>query len=282
MSELTYGAVHLRTKDRVALIESLHAVLGAEGYVFRPGGRRAGAKGAEAKGAEAKGARRYLLLPPRKGWTTLLLEEPRETRAMARDLAITGLSALAFVHVDDLLAFGYDAYAPGGELIDAYHSCPDAEKGFDEDDASEEERERTRGNPSALAAGFGLPPEPFAALEKPLKAARIESLRDHYPTSAADAEGALTRLLKALGLPSEIEGFDELWELGLFEEEEAELRALVYGPKPVPKQQGKLAALFGKRAPAPQADRDDDDSDDDDDDDDKSDLEDSRDDDDRA
>lgn len=249
MSELSYGAVHLRTKDRVALIEHLHAVLGAEGYVFRPGGRD----------AQAKGARRYLLLPPRKGWTTLLPERASEARALARDLATLGLSTLAFVHVDDLLAFGYDAYGPGGELIDAYHSCPDAEKGFDDEDADELELERTRGNPAALAAGLGLPPEPFAKVGDALGSVRIESLREHYPSGAADADAARLTLLKALGLPSEEEGFDELWELGLFEEEEAELRALVYGPKPVPKQPGGLRGFFGGRAqPDPDEDPDDD------------------------
>lgn len=225
MSELSYGAVHVRETDRVALIENLHAVLGASGFKFRPGGKE----------ASARDARRFLLMPPAGGWTTVLPEEPAWTRELAKDLATAGAPTIAVVHVDDDLAFGYEAFAKGGTLIDAYHSCPDAEKGFDEADASEAELARTKGEPQKLASAFGLAAELFAEAAPVMAKSRIENLRDHDPIGSeyGDCTEARRLLMRALGLPEVEEGFPELWDLGLFEEagpSDAELRALVYGP----------------------------------------------------
>lgn len=225
MSELSYGAVHVRETDRVALIENLHAVLGASGFKFRPGGKE----------ANARDARRFLLMPPSGGWTTVLPEEPAWARELAKDLATAGAPTIALVNVDDDLAFGYEAYDKGGSLIDAYHSCLDAEKGFDEADASEAELARSKGQPEKLAGAFGLAAELFAEAAPVMAKARIENLRDHDPIGSdyGDCSEARRLLLRALGLPEVEEGFPELWDLGLFEEagpSDAELRALVYGP----------------------------------------------------
>ncbi len=225
MSELSYGAVHVRETDRVALIDNLHAALGASGFKFRPGGKE----------ASARDARRFLLMPPSGGWTTVLPEDPTWARELAKDLATAGAPTIALVHVDDDLAFGYEAYARGGTLLDAYHSCPDAEKAFDEADSSEAELARTKGDPQKLAGAFGLAAELFAEAAPALAEARIENLRDHDPIGAkyGDCTEPRRLLMRALGLPELEEGFPELWDLGLFEEagpSDAELRALVYGP----------------------------------------------------
>jgi len=225
MSELSYGAVHVRETDRVALIENLHAALGASGFKFRPGGKE----------ASARDARRFLLMPPSGGWTTVLPEDPTWARELAKDLATAGAPTIALVHVDDDLAFGYEAYARGGTLLDAYHSCLDAEKGFDEADASEAELARTKGDPQKLAGAFGLAAELFAEAAPVMAKSRIENLRDHDPIGSeyGDCTEARRLLMRALGLPELEEGFHELWDLGLFEEaapSDAELRALVYGP----------------------------------------------------
>ncbi|MGE0710138.1 MAG: hypothetical protein AB7N76_07360 [Planctomycetota bacterium] len=237
MGQIDSAAIHLRTRDRVKLIDALRALCQAEG--LRP-------VLGEARERPPRGARRFLLLPPAGQWTTLVPEDAGRARDLARDLSLAGeVPALAVLLVDDGFAFAYEAYDAKGKEVDAYHSCPDAELPFGAPDVPDAELDRTRGEPSKLSA-LGVSPEAIEKVAPVLADARIERLADHDVSKGkyADAERPLGIFNKALGLGDALEeGFDALWDLGLEEEGEADLRYLVYAP---PKEQQGLRGLWGR------------------------------------
>ena len=224
MGEVTSAAIHVRSRDRVALIDALGAVLGAEGLEPRPAARD--------DPEPPAGGVRLLVLPSSGAWTAVLPERAALAQRIAGDLALAAKAPLPTLRlIDDTFAFAYEAYSAGGELIDAYHSCPDAEKGYGEADASDEELERTRGQVEKLSA-LGVDGE-LAELAEVLRDARIERLADHDVGGSrfVDAEEPCRLFRERLGLGEQAdEGFDALWELGLDLGDEDALRYLVYAP----------------------------------------------------
>ena len=224
MGEVTSAAIHVRSRDRVALIDALGAVFGAEGLEPRPSARD--------DPEPPQGGVRLLVLPSSGPWTAVLPERPALAQRIASDLALAAKAPLVTLRlIDDAFAFAYEAYGPGGDLLDAYHSCPDAEKGYGEADASDEELERTRGQAEKLSA-LGVEGD-LGELASVLKDARIERLADHDVGSSrfVDAEEPCRLFREQLGLSEQAdEGFDALWELGLEMGDEDSLRYLVYAP----------------------------------------------------
>ena len=225
------AGIHLRTQDRVKVLDALRELMEREGLRWVGGG----------PDGAPEGAVRLLLLPPRGAWTSLYPEdralEPRLAAGLAQAL---GAPAFTVGWVGEA-AFFYRAYGPTGELVDEYHSCPDYEKESDEDDASEEELRRTKGDTQLLVALLGQPSGCSAdALASLLAESRIERLRDHDPVEGyADNVEPLTRLAEAFALPDLLEDFDELWHIGLDEEEDVDLRYLAYAAP------GKKSSLSG-------------------------------------
>jgi hypothetical protein len=235
VGEITSAAIHMTSRDRVALIDALNALCAAEGLEPIVG---------EEREDPPAGARRFLLLPPRGRWTMLLPENPEGVRKLAGDMARRAkTNALAVVLIDDAFAFAYDAFNEAGGVVDVYHSCPDAELAFGEEDVPDEELERSRGEPSKLSA-LGVDAEALTELSTVLADARIERLADHDVSGAIydDAETPLRIFREKLKLSdAQEEGFDALWDLGLDEESEATLRYLVWAP---PKTPGKLRSFW--------------------------------------
>ncbi len=225
--EPTGVGIHIKTRDRVNVLDAVRAAMEAEGLSWVGGGMDA-----------PNAAARMLLLPPRGSWTSLYPERPDLARELASLIALQLKTDVLVVGRLEEAAFFYVFFNGNGSLGDEYHSCPDWSKDVDEDDASEDELERTRGKPAALShllsGGVSLD-----ALTKLLKDSRIERLRDH---SAHDGPGnntePLTRLADALALPDLLEDFDELWHLGLDDEDDIDLRYLAYGR---PEEQGVLS-----------------------------------------
>ncbi len=197
------AAVHLKVRDRVRVLDALAAHQAAQGLVRAD------------DDPEAPEAARLVVCPPRGGWTTVAPEQGEAARALAAGLA-QRLAAPALVVglVDDGAVF-YSAYDAQGEAKDDYHSCPDWERDVGDDDAGDDELARTRGDPDAVAALFGLAPGgDAAALAAALAGARIERLRDHDPASDRVAPAAALRAIeRAFGL-APLPDAAELWGLG--------------------------------------------------------------------
>lgn len=229
MIEPTGVGVHLKTRDRVAVLDAISAAMGADGLSFVGGGPDA-----------PEDAVRLLLLPPRGAWTSLYPENSALARELAGLLSLQLKAPALTVGRFDEAAFFYVFHSADGDVADEYHSCPDWSKDVDEDDASEEELARTRGDAQALAALLA-PGQDAGALAQLLADARIESLRDHDAHSGpTDNSEPLTRLAELLALPDLLEDFDELWQLGLDDEEDVDLRYLAYG---TPKETVDLRSL---------------------------------------
>jgi hypothetical protein len=184
----TRVAVHLRLKDRVKVLEALRTVMEREGLVRAD--------------REARDAVRVLVAPAAGEWTPLYPESPDTARDLARALAAELVTPALVVGTLGDEALFYSAYDDKGNPVDDYHSCPDYEKEFGDDDASGEELERTRGDVDVLAQLFGGLGAGSDLLRASLGEARIERLRDVDPwTSRADIDEVLQRLRDALKLP---------------------------------------------------------------------------------
>lgn len=190
------AAVHVRTRDRVAVVEALSHLLSAEGLVpVDPTGR------------QPKQSLRVLVGKPQGDWVAVCPEDVQAARGLAQALAAeTDQPTIAVGMVDDEALF-YAAYDGNGLAVDEYHQCPDYEKEADEDDADDDELERTRGDAAALVLGVGggKADELGAALKK----GRIERLRDHDPAlETLPADEVLAALRASLKLPDLVD-FDE-------------------------------------------------------------------------
>lgn len=218
MATPTGVGIHIKTRDRVKVLDAVRAACGAEGLEWKGGGQDAD-----------EDSVRFLLLPARGSWVSLYPADPAWADVVAGPIALcVQAPVMIFGRIDDD-AFFYMAYDTQGDLLDQFHSCPDWAKDFDEPDASDEELERTRGKPAKVAGLLGASAK-AAELKEILHKARIERLRDHDPwDGVADAFTSLRKIGAAFGLPDLEDDFDTLWDLGLEEDEDADLRYLAYG-----------------------------------------------------
>jgi hypothetical protein len=226
--------MHIRTRDRVGVLDAIRTAMDAEGLSWVGAG----------PGDTPTDSVRMLLLPPRGAWTSLYPEDTSLARELAGLIALQLKAPVFTVGRYDDAAFFYVYHDRGGNLADEYDSCPDWSKDVDEDDASASELERTRGRPEVLSTLLASGQEP-AALSELLKASRIERLRDHsaYRGPATSRE-PLTQLADLLALPDLLEDFDELWHLGLDDDEDVDLRYLAYGEPEERLDLGELLSRF--------------------------------------
>lgn len=182
-------AVHLKLRDRVKVLEAVRAVMERQGFVRAE--------------REAREGVRVLVAPTHGEWTALYPEASEQARDLARALTAELKAPAIVVGTIGEEAIFYSAYDAAGEAVDDYHSCPDYEKEFGDDDASDEELERTRGDVDRLAQLFeGLGPG-ADLLRAALSEARVEHLRDVDPWEARpDLDEVLLRLRDALKLPA--------------------------------------------------------------------------------
>lgn len=190
------AAVHVRTRDRVAVVEALSHLLSAEGLVP-----------VDPKGRQPRQSLRVLVGKPQGDWVAVCPEDVQAARGLAQALAAeTDQPTIAVGMVDDEALF-YAAYDGNGLGVDEYHQCPDYEKEADEDDADDDELERTRGDAAALVLGVGG--GKADELGEALKKGRIERLRDHDPAAETlSADEVLAALRASLKLPDLVD-FDE-------------------------------------------------------------------------
>lgn len=225
----TAVGLHVKTRDRVKVLDAVRAAMGAVGLKWVGGGLDAPDE-----------AVRLVLLPSRGGWTSLYPEEPELARGLAERVALELDAPVLVVGHYEESAFFYLAFGPAGEELDAYHSCPDYSKGMGEDDASEAELEATRGDAAVLA---GLVGGEAKELERILAGARIERLRDHDVLSGAvGVSAALERFAEQLGLPDLLQAFEDVWAEE-DEDDDESVRHLAYAR---PRDPGQLARLFGR------------------------------------
>ncbi|RMG06561.1 MAG: hypothetical protein D6731_25510 [Planctomycetota bacterium] len=238
MVEAAVG-IHVRTRDRVAVLDALRTALEGEGLRLVP--------------SDAEGGLRFLLAPPRGRWTTLYPEGSALVEALPPLLGrALGTDVLTVGRLEEA-AFFYEYHGPDGALRDRYHSCPDYAKEVGEDDANEEELQRTRGDARLLEPLLGEEGdvEKLAAL---LARCRIERLRDHDPAHGpADNVGPLTEFARLLDLPDLLEGYDELCAIASDEEDGTDLRLLVYAEPETPGALERLLQRLRRRGAATQA-----------------------------
>jgi hypothetical protein len=220
------AAVHLKTRDRVKVLEAVRAVLEGEGLVPSK-------KSAEARAANTV---RFIIGAAQGEWVAVCPEEPSTCRALAPLLAAHArVPAIAVGLVDDE-AVWWTAFSASGDAVDEYHSCPDYEKEADEDDADDAEVERTRGDASALKALGALKTD---LLAEAMQEARIDRLRDHDTyKEVRPAEDVMKALRVALKLPELADFDDRLDDLG------SDAHPLVY-EKPQDERRLKLPKLPG-------------------------------------
>lgn len=255
------AAVHVRTRDRVAVVEALSHLLSAEGLVP-----------VDPKGRQPKQSLRVLVGKPQGDWVAVCPEDVQAARGLAQALAAeTDQPAIAVGMVDDEALF-YAAYDGNGLGVDEYHQCPDYEKEADEDDADDDELERTRGDAAALVLGVGggKAEELGAALKK----GRIERLRDHDPAvETLSADEVLAALRASLKLPDLVDFDERVAEAG----DEHVLTWTRPEPTRLEKLKSKVPTVpampWQKKAKAEDEDEDEDDEDDEADDDDADDDE---------
>lgn len=224
-------AVHVRVKDRVKVLEAVRVVMEREGLVRADRG--------------ARDAVRTLVAPSQGEWTPVYPEVSEQARDVARALAAQ-LEAPALVvgTIGDEALF-YSAYDAAGEPVDDYHSCPDFEKEFGDDDASAEELERTRGDVDRLAQLLdGLGPG-GDLLRAALSEARVERLTDIDPWQARPGiDEVLRRLRDALKLPP-LADYEEMVAEG---QDGADVRVLAFR-RPTAEKGLKLPKLPFRRRP---------------------------------
>ncbi|MCO5172390.1 MAG: hypothetical protein M9894_39335 [Planctomycetes bacterium] len=181
-------AVHLRVKDRVRVIEALRAVMERQGLLRAD--------------RDARDARRVLVAPSQGEWTSVYPEATDTARDLARALAAELQAPALVVGTIGEEALFYSAYDDAGDGVDDYHSCPDFEKEFGDDDASPEELERTRGDVDRLAELLGGLGPGADLLRAALAEARLERLRDvDVWQQRPEVDEVLQRLRDALKLP---------------------------------------------------------------------------------
>jgi len=233
--EPTAVALHLRTSDRVRVLDALRGVLAAEGLAPDPDG--------------GPGEVRFLVSPTRGAWTSVFPEEAAFATPIAAALAAeVGVPVVAAGHFDEA-AFFLVAFDRRGARVDDYHSCPDYAKEALEDDAGQDELDRTRGDAEALT---GLLGGDAAAVASALAAARIERLRDHDAAGPpGDAVAAAAAIARELGLPDLLEGFEDQ---ACLEEEGADVRSVTFAspeePSALRRLLGRLEARWRGRAAA--------------------------------
>jgi len=209
--------IHLLTRDRVEVLDAIRSFMEVRDLEWVGGGP---------EGADL-GETRLLLLPPQGRWSSLYPEDPYLADTLAPALAAAVRCPVLVVGQIEEAAVFYRAYDESGVLGDEFHSCPDYEKEFDEADASEEELERTRGEPEIVAALLGMKAGDLAST---LAASRIEHLRDVDVNAVpADNKLALAAIQKNFALPDLEQDFDVLWHLGFDDAEDVDLRYLAYG-----------------------------------------------------
>lgn len=203
-------AVHLRSKDRVKVLEALRAVMERQGMV------RADRDDADL---------RVLVAPSHGEWTPVYPDVEGQARDLARALAAElSVPALVVGTIGEEALF-YSAYDEEGESVDDYHSCPDYEKEFGDDDASDEELERTRGDVDALARVMGGLGPGADLLRTALAEARVERLVDIDPwAKRPEVTEVLRRLRDALKLPP----FADYEEMVAEGEDGVDVRVLAY------------------------------------------------------
>lgn len=181
-------AVHLKLRDRVKVLEAVRAVMERQGFVRAD--------------REAREGVRVLVAPTHGDWTPLYPEAGEQARDLARALTAEVQAPAIVVGTIGEEALFYSAYDDGGQSVDDYHSCPDYEKEFGDDDAGAEELERTKGDVDRLSQLFGGLGPGADLLRAALAEARVEHLRDVDPWKARpDLDEVLQRLRDALKLP---------------------------------------------------------------------------------
>lgn len=213
-------AVHLRLRDRVKVLEAVRTVMEREGLVRAD--------------RDAQDGVRVLVAPSQGEWTALYPEANDTARDLARALAAElATPALVVGTIGDEALF-YSAYDDKGQAVDDYHSCPDFEKEFGDDDASSEELDRTRGDVDVLAQVFGGLGNGADLLKSALADARIERLTEVDPWKPRpDIDEVLQRLRDALKLPP----LTDYEEMVIDGEDGADVRVLAFRR---PKAEGRL------------------------------------------
>lgn len=244
--EPTSQGLHVKTRDRIKVLDALAELMASEGR------ERVEDDGV----APSDHTSRVLVAPPRGPWTSVYWEEP--TGAAERSARLCGAVGAPGLLVArfDALAFAYEAYDPAGAVADAYHSCPDYVRAVDEDDAPAAEVDRTRGDAARLVAALGPAGGPARAqeLQAVLDEARIERLHDHDAyTAQPDAEAALERLAEALSLPDLQADFDEVRHFTA-EEHDLDVCLLAFRPTPEPGRVERLMARVRRRREGEPAD----------------------------
>ena len=202
LSDQVGAGIHLRTKDRVAVLDALAHVAAATGLAPT-----------DDDGTQARPTTelRALVAPARAGWTSVYVEQTWRAPSLAAALARRAKVPALLVRLASEWACAYQAYDASGGLADAYHSCPDADKAADEDDASADELERTRGDAAALAAALGGGRE-IERLAAVMTEQRVERLRDHDAVGGVlpDPDLVFAALETSFGLPELRPDFDEV------------------------------------------------------------------------
>lgn len=228
-------AVHLKLRDRVKVLEAVRAVMERQGFVRAD------------RSAVGREGVRVLVAPTHGEWTALYPEAGEQARDLARALtAELQVPAIVVGTIGEEALF-YSAYDATGQAVDDYHSCPDYEKEFGDDDASDEELERTKGDVDRLAQVFDGLGQGADLLRSALAEARVEHLRDVDPwKTRPDLDEVLLRLRDALKLPA-LSDYEEMVVEG---EDGLDVRVLSFR-RPTAEKGLKLPKLpglpFGKK-----------------------------------
>lgn len=240
MDDLVVG-IHLQTRDRVAVIDSLNAIAADAGLVS-----------AKDEGNSPRVATcRFLVAPPRGQWISVYPEPAEEERHLARglvvDLAKRVRAAAILVGRVGEAAFFYLACDAEGRPGDEYHSCPEQELEPDQEEPDEDELARTRGDVGALGETLGGV-QARERLAEVLAAARIDRLADCDPGAARpDVREGLTALARSLGLPDLYPDFDEVRHF-LAPDEGLDVSLLAFRPPPKSRLEPVRALLSALKA----------------------------------
>jgi hypothetical protein len=243
------AGIHLKTGDRVAVLDAMAKAAERSGLVPTTDAGNQAQPGTEL---------RVAITPARAGWTSVYVEQTWRAPSLASALARAAKTPALLVRLAGDWACAYQAYDGDGRLGDAYHSCPDADKAADEDDASADEIERTRGDAGQLGATLGGG-QGLEGVGEVLRTNRIDRLRDHDAAGGhlPDPDAVFVALQEAFGLPNLRPDFDEVRHF-LADEEGLDLvlRAFKQGeakddPPPPPESAAPAKKrgwrLFGRR-----------------------------------
>lgn len=212
-------AVHVQTRDRVAVLDALRAQA-----------TEAGLEATRDDGVSPRpGTVRFLVAPPRGAWVSVYPEESELGRDLCRDLARRLRARAILVGRLGEAACFYLACDAEGDPGDEYHSCPEQELESDQEEPDEVTLSATRGDPARLGATLGgiLAPEKLGEV---LGKARIERLADCDPgQDRPTVEQTLAALRAALRLPDLWPEFDEVRHF-LAEEDGLDVALLAFRP----------------------------------------------------